>query len=490
MSSTPESLGSKTVRSVSYKAIARFVSYGLQGLTTVVLAQNLSAKDYGIVGYATIFIGFLASFNDVGVGSAIVQRKQLDDLTLDTAFVLRIGLGLAAFAAAWLVAPFAGSSFGDAAVTSVIRLLSVGFLIGILGFIPRAILQREMEFGRCVVAALAGSVFRATVACILAVRGFGYWSIVVGTTIGSMAEVFCFMCFSKNRIQLNWSKGVAKELVGFGLPLFATGLLTFALFNTDNFIIGSVAGASMLGYYALAFNWGSIFSLAIYDVLHSVLFPAFARIQNDPALLRRMYLNMMEQLAVIGVLVQAGILACSRDFLVVVLGNGAEKWLPACHALQILSVYGLIRLLIEPLGNVVIALGRTNLLLRANLLATLFEIAFLYPALKFGGIEGVAVLVTVSYSLQCAYYWPFLSKYLDLRAKDLRNLLFPSLAAAALAVTGGLFVSHALPVNLASLCAEIATVTFIFIVVQGVLSSWRWTGAWRTLLVNRKLLQN
>jgi len=483
---SPASLKKKTISSIGYKGTARFVSYGLQALTTVVLAQNLSAKDYGIVGFAMIFIGFLGSFNEMGVGSAVVQRKELSPLLLDTAFTLRVLLGLLAFVAAWFVAPLAAASFGDPAVIPVIRVLALSFLIGILGFIPSQLLLRDLDFRQWVFATLAAAISRTALACALALHGYGYWSIVLANFISSVIESLGFMCFSKHRSRLKWDPGLARELCKFGLPLFSSGLLAFALFNTDNLVIGWVAGAAMLGYYAIAFNWGSIFSKLIYEVFHSVLFPAFSRIQDNPAVLRRVYLTMTEQLGVFGILIQIGLLVCAQDFLVVVLGRGDNKWIPACHALQILSVYGLIRLLVEPLGNLLVALGQPHLLFRAALLATLVEIALLYPVLKWGGIEGVAVLVTVAYAAQWIVYWPFLTKSLQINWRDMRDILLPSFLAAVPALLCGLLMSRWFAPSFLSLLLKSIVFTVVFILLQGLFSSWRWLDDWRQLLRERQ----
>jgi lipopolysaccharide exporter len=486
--SSSSSIKKKAISSVGYKGLARFISYGLQALTTVILAQNLSAQDYGIVGFAMIFIGFLAGFNELGVGSAIVQRKELDSGVLNTAFTVRVALGLVAFGVAWVIAPLAAKSFGDPAVIPVMRILSLGFVIGIFGFIPSLLLLRELDFRQWVIATLAAAIVRSVLASVLALHGYGYWSLVIANLIGSVIESVGFMCFSKHRSRLHWDRATALELIKFGLPLFSSGLLVFALFNADNLIVGAVAGAAMLGYYALAFNWGSIFSKVIYEVFHSVLFPAFARIQDNPALLRRVYLTMMEQLGLFGLLIQGGLMVCAPDFLVVILGKGDPKWLPACHALQILCIYGVVRVLVEPLGNLLVALGQPKLIFRANFLATTVEIILIYPVLKLAGVEGVAILVTLSYTIQWVVYWPFLAKSLSLGWRDMWNVLAPSIIAATVAAITGILVSRWFTPSLASLAFKILGFTVMFLILQGVFSSWRWITDWKELLRERRAI--
>jgi lipopolysaccharide exporter len=366
------------------------------------------------------------------------------------------------------------------------RILSLGFVIGIFGFIPSLLLLRELDFRQWVIATLAAAIVRTVLACALALHGYGYWSLVIANLIGSVIESVGFMCFSKHRSRLQWDRATALDLIKFGLPLFTSGLLVFALFNADNLIVGAVVGAAMLGYYALAFNWGSIFSKVIYEVFHSVLFPAFARIQDNPALLRRVYLTMMEQLGLFGLLIQGGLIVCAPDFLVVILGKGDPKWLPACHALQILCIYGVVRVLVEPLGNLLVALGQPRLIFRATLLATIVEITLLYPALRWFGIEGVAVLVTLSYTIQWIVYWPFVSKSLDVNWRDMRNVLLPSALATAPAVLAGLLIGRWYSPSLFTLALKPIAFAVVFFSLQGMFSSWRWVSDWKELLRERR----
>jgi O-antigen/teichoic acid export membrane protein len=105
----------------------------------------------------------------------------------------------------------------------------------------------------------------------------------------------------------------------------------------------------------------------------------------------------LEYIAFISVLANAGLLLVSKEFLTFVLGHGTDKWMPALTAFRILCIYGMCRCLLEPVGNVILAIGRTRELLITQIIVAVFELGLLYPSLKYFGIEGVAVVVTVAY---------------------------------------------------------------------------------------------
>ncbi len=475
----------KIIENIGYRTAARLLTLPLQAATSVVLARYLSARDYGIVGYAVIFVSFLAGFKDLGLGSALVQRKELDARTANIAWSLRVVLGAAAFGLAFLASRLAAVGFGDPVVSVVVVVLSLDFLISSIGFVPSSLMVRGLDYRRWIQPMIAGAFVRAAAACWLAVIGFRFWSIVIAQLASSIAEAVYFVCLDHRKLQFQWDKAIARELLIFGVPLFSSGLLTFALFNADNFIVGVVSGAVVLGYYALAFNWGAMVSTTVSELVHSVLFPAFARMQHDRERLRQGYLRVLEQLSALGVLVYVGLFCCAREFLVIVLGRGGEKWLPACHALQIFCVYGVVRLMLEPLGNVLVALGRTRLLFRATLIAACSEMVLLYPALVWGGIDAVAVVVTISYAVQWFVYWPAIRQDLNVGITDLRRVLFPPCAAGVCAWAAGAAVQSALPFGIPTFGLMVVTITVVFVVIQGWLSSWRWFGEWRQLYLAR-----
>ena len=154
------------------------------------------------------------------------------------------------------------------------------------------------------------------------------------------------------------------------------------------------------------------------DVVHSVLFPTFSRMQGDHENLKSAYLKTLEYVSFIAIFANLCILAVSKEFLYFILGHGTDKWLPALMALNILCIYGIIRALLEPVGNVILALGIPKLLAKTALFAGILELIFLYPALIYFGIEGVAIVVTAAYASQYVIYFPHLKRNYNLSFKE------------------------------------------------------------------------
>ncbi|HEX8950168.1 MAG TPA: lipopolysaccharide biosynthesis protein [Dissulfurispiraceae bacterium] len=475
----------KTLKGIGFSAFAKLAVFALSMLTGIILAQTLSAKDYGVVGFAMIFIGFLANFSDLGLNSAVVQRDKLDDDAFATAFTMRLILGVCAFAVLLSLLPLMSFFSDDRAVPDVMKALSLSLLINTAAFIPTAVLTRKMDFGKLMFPQVASSAAGSVVSITLALNGYRYWSLVGSSLCSAAVTAVLVNLLCPVGIRFRFDKPAAREYLSFGSPIFLTGLLVYLIFNADNFIIGAVKGSKDLGYYAIAFTWGSMIAARLYEVVHNVLFPAFSKIKDDREKLKRAYLKGLEFAAFIGVAVNLSLLISAREFLYQVLGHGSDKWMPALLTFKILLIYGMIRSFLEPVANVLLALGETKLMLKSNLLAGILEMAFLYPALKYFGIEGVAIAVTLAYSSQYLVYFPFLRKEIRLCAHDILALVKPMAGSALVAAAFLSVLRTVTDASIPAMLLELAACIAAYLLTYNIITGWSLAKEFASIIGNR-----
>lgn len=462
------SLKRRTLGNMALTGAARVVTLLVQLGANVVLARSLSSVDYGIVGYAQIFISFLSLVSEFGLNSAAIQRQQLSVAALHTGFTLRMLLGLIAFGLALALAPWCAQLLGEPAVADVIKLLAVGFLINGLAFVPSVLALRALDYPKFTGAQVIGSLVNAGVTVWMALNGFAFWSIVVANVASIAASALVLNLLIRQRVRPMLDRESTRHYAKFGSALFVSWVLTFIIMNLDNLVIGTLLGSTTLGYYALAFGWGTKLCEMLGSVVNSVLFPTFAKIQSDIPRLRAAYLKSLELVAFLAVAGYVTLFGVSGDFVRHLLGAGTDKWQPALGALRILCVYGLIRTVLEPVGSVVMAIGGIPVLVRANLLAAIVKGVLIYPALLNFGIEGVAGVVTLSYAAQYLVFLPALKKHLglgllDFLAPQWRPLLSGAIALVALSLLRGAGWVPAGAVAFwlgASLCVVVYAATF------------------------------
>ena len=466
------SLKLRTLGNMALTATARLVTLGLQLLANVVLARSLNSTDYGVVGYAQIFISFLSLVSEFGLNSAAIQRPTLSAAALQTGFTLRLLLGLLAFGLALAAAPLCARLLGEPAVGDVVKLLALGFLINGLAFLPGVQALRALDYARYTAAQVMGSVVNAAVTIAMALNGFAFWSIVAANVAGIAASALLLNLLVRVPMLPALDRDSLRHYARFGGQLTLSWLLTFVIMNLDNLVVGTLLGSATLGYYALAFGWGTRLCEMLGTVVNSVLFPTFVKIQSDLPRLRAAYLKSLELVAFLAVAGYATLLGCSADFLQQLLGAGTDKWLPALGALRILCVYGLIRAVLEPVGSVVMAIGGIPVLVRANLLAAIVKTTLIYPALLHFGIEGVALVVTLSYAAQYLVFLPALKQHLGLGLRDFfapqwRPLLSGAITLVALQALRG---AGALPAGVAGFWVGVGLGLTAYAATFGVLS--------------------
>jgi O-antigen/teichoic acid export membrane protein len=385
-----------------------------------------------VLGFAGIIIGFLSNFSDMGVGNAVIRRPELHQHNLETAFTLKIILSAGAFAVALLIAPFARHLFNHPATGSVVRILALNFLVGTIGFVPQVMLTRELNYRALVIPGVVGAAVQCILAVTLVLHGWSFWSVVIANVGATLASGIVLQITKSFPIRLRFDWTDAREYLQFGIPLFGTGVLVFVIFNLDNFLVGAKLGSAQLGYYALAFTWGSFICGILGSTVNNVLFPAYSAIQHDPAAVRRWYLKTVDLVAFVAVVANVALLANAHFFLVTFLGKGTGKWLPAVAAFRILCVYGILRAVTEPLGPCLMARGRTRTLLHANMLAGGIEVVLLLLALRSGRIEMVAGAVLIAYVSQAIVYLPSLRREFSIGPGDIFAKVWPIIPALSL----------------------------------------------------------
>jgi O-antigen/teichoic acid export membrane protein len=183
-----------------------------------------------------------------------------------------------------------------------------------------------------------------------------------------------------------------------------------------------------------------------------------------------MYYRSLRAVMFVTVMANAVLFAVADSFLVTVLGKGNPRWLPALYPLQILCIYGVIRASMEPVGNVIMALGQPKVLLRAVMLPVSLELCFLpLVAIKWG-LPAVAWLVCGAYTVQWVVYGPFLKRELGVESGRILKAAIPVAIAAVSAVLTARTIRLPDPLSWASLMLRSAAVCVMFIVVHEMLT--------------------
>src|SRR5690349_24457239 len=267
-------------------AVAQALSQGVRLLTSVVLARLLTPSDFGIVAVALIATTVLDQLKDVGTASAIIQRRDVDQVLLNTVFLLNLTLGVVL---AGILAVLAGPiavAFGNPDSASVIRVFAALMVVTAAGLVHQSLLRRTMRFRQIAVITIVQTIITAVVSLGSAALGLTYWSLVIGTVVGTVVgTVMLWFC---HPWRPTWQVSFAslRSIWAFSWNLFLTNVIYILWSQADKVIVGRFTGGAGLGSYTMAQRLVTTPLQTLYAVVGEVSFSAFARRQDDDAALR------------------------------------------------------------------------------------------------------------------------------------------------------------------------------------------------------------
>ena len=208
------SLKHKIFGGVAWNAIGLIIENGLQMLVKLILARLLLPEVFGIIGFATVFIGMVQVFGDLGMSAALIQRreKDLSPIDYDTAYWAGLGWGL--FLAAILsliIGPIAASFYNESLLIVIMPVLGSSLVFKNLIAVHIVNMTREMDFKKLVLPRNISKIIASIMAIIMAVTGFGVWSIVFQSVASDLFLVFIYSYVSPWKPRMHFSKASFKK---------------------------------------------------------------------------------------------------------------------------------------------------------------------------------------------------------------------------------------------------------------------------------------
>lgn len=330
------SLGVRTLSGFGWSSLTVVIKALLTFLVLVVLSRLLTPNDFGLVGMTWILVELATRFGQTGIGHALIQRHELTDRHLEIGFTFSTVLGGTVAGVIWLFAPRFGHLFDEPAVSSLLRVLSVTFVIGGVGVVPEHLLRRSLRFKQLMVADLlsyaSGYGLTATV---LAFRGFGVWSLVWAEITRVLIRTVTTSLYSPPPPRLRLAAREVTDFISHGAGYALTQVFDFIVRTGGYFVVGRLLGATALGYYTRADRIASLPFQYLGGNLFEVVFPAMAQRQQRIDLARTVHLHGVEMLALAVLPVSALVLLCAPEIVAVVLGGQWDETVPVLRILAI-----------------------------------------------------------------------------------------------------------------------------------------------------------
>ncbi len=388
------SLREKTLSGAKWSAIATVIIIGLGLVQMTVLARIIDNHQFGLLTVSLVIIALADTLSDFGIANSIIQRKEISHLELTTLYWLNVGLGALVFVALFLLSDVIADALNNPELAPLMRALSFAFVVIPHGQQFRALMQKELEFSKIGMietsAVLAGFTFTVVSA--------HFWPLamtaILGYLVNSAVRTLLFGYFGRKiyRPGFHFSLSSVSSNLRFGAWLTADSIINYVNTNLSTLVLARILGASVAGGYNLAYNVAVVPPMKLNPIITRVLFPAFAKIQDDTDKLRINFYKLLSVVGIINFPTLLGLMVVSGNMVPLVFG---EKWISIVPILQLLCVVGLLRSVGNPIGSLLMAKARVDISFKFNVIKTFLFI----PAIVIGGHLAGAMGVTLGFLL-------------------------------------------------------------------------------------------
>ena len=450
------SLQKTAVMNLSMLSVVQIVGLLISQIGLIVLARILTKDDYGLYAIVLVVYNLFQLISMFGLDLGAIQSKENLDDVLSSSLALRcIGTAISAVILIPLSFIIAGF-FNIPNLILPIQTIIISLLIALIGFGPLVMLYKDLRFLSISISRFVFSITWVITAIILAIKGFGYWSLLISLIIGNIASNVVLFYYQKRIVRPRIVKHVSRNLIRFGKYQFISSILVLLVLSLDKVAIGKLLSPSLLGAYFIAFGWGTMMSSMLSNAIGGVMFPTYVRLSNDPGLMKKAFTKTLIYTGYLSFPIGFGIAAISSVFVGAFLGI---NWAAAIIPLSILAFVGITQSMVAPSWSVFMSIGKPSIETKQIAIAFIPFIILLVPITQSFGIIGVSFLI-----LATCMIWTLMGisrsiKLLGIRTHEIViGLAKPIVASSIMAIM--VFLSSCLvPQNL---------VSFVILVIQGI----------------------
>lgn len=371
-----------------YIGIAKYAGLVCQIGITAVLARLLTPEDYGVITIAMVFIAFFNVLSDVGVGVAVIQRKDLSEKDLDSLYSLCIYIGLFLATILFISSGTIGDFYDNTQLKSVCKLLCLLVLFTCARIVPMNLLYREKRFKYIAFTNLAVNVASGIAAILAALIGWGVYALVLSQISSALLLFLIYSYKFRCHFSFRFNLSPFKRIFSYSSYNFAGTVFIFFTQNIDKLLVGKFIGASPLGFYEKSFNLVFLPITNITFVITPVLHPLFSEFQNNLRVLSEKFFKIIRHLALISFPLSVLLYFISKELILLFYG---DQWGPAIEPFKIMSLSVSLLILDTTVGSIYNAANQTKRGFFTMLIMSCVMISFISLAIwRWGTIIAVA----------------------------------------------------------------------------------------------------
>ena len=420
-----KNLKGKVMSGLAWVFGERILAQLVSTVVTIVLARQLTPEHYGTISIVTVFITFFNVFVTSGFGSALVQKKDANNLDFDTAFGLSFGMSWILYALLFFVAPAIAVFYEMPQLIPVLRVMGLRLPLASINTVQRAYVQRAMNFKKFFLVTVGGTAVSGVIGVAMAYAGFGVWALVAQYMSNTVFSTMFLFAVCTWRPKIRFSTASAKNIWGFGWKVLATQLVATLQNDIRSLIVGKIFCPADLAYYDQGRKYPALLMTNISSSIDSVMLAAYSKEQED----RQRMLSMLRRSIRTGVYILVPILlgfaAVSESFVKLLL---TEKWLPAVPFMQVFAISFVTRPLESSSRQALLAIGKGEaVLVVSTAINVVALLGTLIAVFMFESVFAIALVTLATTLVSVVCYMSYSRYYLQYHFKMQLHDILPSI---------------------------------------------------------------
>lgn len=276
-----ESLKNKTVKGVGWSAVDNISQYAISFLISIILARLLTPDDYGLIGIITIFTTVCNVLINAGFSTALIRKNDCNEDDYNTVFIVNSCVSAILYLFVFFCAPLIAVFFDRIELVDLVRVSSLGMIIGAIALVPMTRLTKRIDFKSQTYVTLVSTVISGIVGISMAFGGYGVWALVYSNLISISVRTVLLFFYDKWLPVFRFSSKSFFELFGFGWKMMASGILDSVWKQLYQVVVGKFYSPASLGQYTRAIGFSQLFSSNLTSVIQRVTYPVLSSIQYD-----------------------------------------------------------------------------------------------------------------------------------------------------------------------------------------------------------------
>lgn len=382
----------KVISSLIWKFLERGGVQGVQFVLSIILARLVTPEDYGVIAILLVFIQIATVFIQSGFNTALIQKKDSDDLDFSSIFYLSFFVAGILYVLLFFTAPFVANFYKSELLTKLLRVISLTLFFGAINSVQNAYVSKTMQFRRFFFSSMGAVIGSGIVGIVMAYKGFGVWALVFQQLVRDFLICIILWFTVRWRPQLLFSFKRVKLLFSFGWKLLLSGILETVFRNIYNLIVGKIYNKETLGYFNRGQQFPQVIATNLDGSIQSVMLPTLSSHNEDVAEVKRITRRSISMSAFILMPCMFGLAAIAESLVKVLL---TDKWLPCVPFLQLACIsYAIYPIHTANLTGIN-ALGRSDIFLKLEIIKKVITILNIVITIPFG-IYAMAVGQVIS----------------------------------------------------------------------------------------------